>query len=133
MSNTPPCLHCAGPCRARRRRGLCRRCHAGPATRRRYPLLGTQAGLGAGDTPRLAADFIGPAPPPPAPTRAEPGSPRKLAELVERARQRVDLHHDRDTKLTGADAGDGSRRRLAQLTRLAFRVSIIDAAAAGVG
>jgi hypothetical protein len=118
------CLHCGRPCRARCRRGLCRRCYDAAGVRCRYGRLGLLAHLGAGLDRLDGGDFDGPAPPPRCPTAAEPGSPRKIAILVERAAERRGLFHPDDRAITGCLAGDGSRRRLAQLQRLAAAMGV---------
>jgi hypothetical protein len=114
MARKPRCLHCGQPCRARRRRGLCRCCYDDAGVRRRYPCLGPLAGRRRRDPPAVESPR-----PPPAPTAAEPGSPRKIAALIERARRRLALFHEADPRLVGPVAGDGARRRLRQLERLA--------------
>jgi hypothetical protein len=89
------CLHCGRDCRARRRRGLCRHCHNHLPTRALYPHSGTSlAGLGT-RSPR-SRDFKGPAPLPPEPTLAEPGSPAREAVLAERARRGQALFREGD-------------------------------------
>jgi len=80
----PRCVHCA--IRAGTwRRGLCRRCHADKAIRRMYPKSEREK-----DVPP-PEDFNGPGKRPSYRLDAKPGSERKIFELVQRARQRMQL------------------------------------------
>lgn len=84
------CVHCRrkGVCRPR---GLCWDCFYTPGVRKLYAVSDSvcaDRGVG-GDNGRHR-------PPPAAPTAARPGSPEKLAVLIERAAAETLLWHDDD-------------------------------------
>jgi hypothetical protein len=93
------CLHCKTPRSAlRAKRGLCRRCHADLAVRRRYPHAGTTLAALGTESPR-GRDRPGDVPPPPDPRPdLEPG-PAKVETLAGRYRRRVALFHAREPAL----------------------------------
>src|SRR5436853_2861688 len=82
------CRHC-GRSRVNRPRGLCWSCYYTPGVRERYPSTSKFAQRGVGD-------FNGRAPLPSAPTAALPGTPEKVAVLMERARLKQALWHPLD-------------------------------------
>jgi hypothetical protein len=82
------CRHC-GRTPVNRPRGLCWTCYYTPAVRERYP---SESKFGR----RGIDDFCGKGLMPPAPTRAMPGTPEKVAILEERARLRQALWHPQD-------------------------------------
>jgi hypothetical protein len=75
--SVPACRHCRRP-KVNRPRGLCYSCFYRPGVRELYPSTHPHARRGVPDFCREAAL-------PPAPTAAPPGSPEKLAVLIERA------------------------------------------------
>ncbi|MFO0802012.1 MAG: hypothetical protein U0791_02660 [Gemmataceae bacterium] len=86
------CRHCGQP-RPIHSRGLCRACYGDPDVKRLFPRLygenrAKYARRGAGNT-------TGPRPLP-EPTTAAPGSPAKLATLIERAERGFLLFHPAD-------------------------------------
>jgi hypothetical protein len=82
------CRHC-GRVPSNRPRGLCWSCYYKPGVRDLYPSTSKFARRGLDD-------FNGRVPLPPAPTEAAPGSPEKVAVLMERARKRQALWHPDD-------------------------------------
>jgi hypothetical protein len=88
------CRHC-NRVKANRPRGLCWSCYYTPGVREQYPSTSKFAQRGIDD-------FNGRAAPPPIPTRALPGTPEKVAVLMERARQRQALWHPQDATLENA-------------------------------
>jgi hypothetical protein len=75
-----------------RPRGLCWSCYYTPGVRDLYPSTSKFARRGVGD-------FNGRACLPPRPTAALPGTPEKVAVLIERARLRQDLWHPADAPM----------------------------------
>lgn len=84
------CRHCHRA-NINRPRGLCWSCYYTPSIRERYPSTSKFARRGVGDR-------NGRMPLPPAPTRAMPGSPEKLAILEQRARLGQALWHPDDAR-----------------------------------
>ncbi|HZU34440.1 MAG TPA: hypothetical protein VFA18_00955 [Gemmataceae bacterium] len=92
------CRHC-GKGESSRPRGLCWTCYYTPGLRELYPSTSKFArrGIECRGRPEL----------PPAPTRARPGSPEKVAILEQRARLHQALWHpedapmDRESRLLG--------------------------------
>jgi hypothetical protein len=85
------CRHChRAP--SNRPRGLCWSCYYTPGVRALYPSTSKFARRGVGD-------FNGKAGRPALPTPALPGSPGKVAVLMERARLRQDLWHPLDAPM----------------------------------
>jgi hypothetical protein len=82
------CRHChaASICRPRK---LCWSCYYRPGVRELYPSTSKFGRRGVGN-------FYGAAPLPPFPTSAPPGSPEKIALLVQRAQLRQQLFHPND-------------------------------------
>jgi hypothetical protein len=85
------CRHC-NRVKANRPRGLCWSCYYTPGVREQFPSTSKFAQRGIDD-------FNGHAPLPPLPTRALPGTPEKVAVLMERARLRQALWHPQDATL----------------------------------
>src|SRR5206468_1886992 len=88
------CRHC-NRVKANRPRGLCWSCYYSPGVRERYPSTSKFARRGVDD-------FNGRAPLPPCPTTALPGTPEKLAVLMQRARLKQALWHPQDATLEDA-------------------------------
>lgn len=91
-----PCPNCAKPtCPTQdgRRRGLCRACYKRPEVRALYPAAHGN-GRGHNSARRLPAE----------PTRLTPGTPEKLAVMIERHARGEQLHHPRDLRLYDATA-----------------------------
>jgi hypothetical protein len=88
------CRHCHRV-PSNRPRGLCWSCYYTPGVRELYPSTSKFARRGVGD-------FNGRACLPPAPTAALPGTPEKVAVLIERARLRQDLWHPADAPMDAA-------------------------------
>src|SRR5438876_1078072 len=86
------CRHCR-IARASRPRGLCWKCFYTPGVRDRYPTSDKKCGR------RGIADFYGRHRAPSVPTSALPGTPEKVAVLMERAEQRQSLWHPEDATL----------------------------------
>lgn len=90
----PTCRHC-GRETASRPRGLGWNCFYTPGVRELYAVSDSVcAGHGVGGDNGLRR------PPPAAPTAARPGSPEKLAVLIERAGREELLHHPLDARIT---------------------------------
>jgi len=85
-----PCVHCKTMCSRRRPRKLCYTCYQSLEIRALYPSTSKYC--------RKEDDFYGRSAPPPFATDAIPGSPEKIAILMERARARQQLHHPRDAQ-----------------------------------
>jgi hypothetical protein len=85
------CRHC-GRVPSIRPRGLCWSCYYSPGLRDQYPSTCKFARRGLDD-------FNGRVPLPPEPTSAPPGSPEKVAILMERARKRQALWHPDDAPM----------------------------------
>lgn len=85
------CKHCRVG-HVNRPRGLCWSCYYAPGVRDRYPSTSKFARRGVGN-------FCGQGAKPHAPTAALPGSPEKVAVLVERARMRQELWHPDDATI----------------------------------
>jgi hypothetical protein len=90
------CRHCQQANISRPRR-LCWSCYYTPGIRDLYPTTSKFGRRGPGN-------FFGQAPMPPFPTSAMPGTPEKIALLMQRAQQRQQLFHPLD----GAMAGNAS-------------------------
>jgi hypothetical protein len=86
------CRHC-NRTKANRPRGLCWSCYYKPGVREQYPSTSKYAHRGVGD-------FNGRAKLPSAPTSALPGTPEKVAVLMERARLKQSLWHPLDATLS---------------------------------
>lgn len=84
------CRHC-NRVRSNRPRGLCWSCYYKPGVRDQYPSTSKFARRGV-------KDFNGRVALPPAPTRALPGSPDKVAVLEQRARLGQALWHPDDAR-----------------------------------
>ena len=82
------CRHCQKGNASRPRR-LCWICYEAPGVRALYPPTSKYAQRGV-------ANFNGAAPLPPFPTSALPGSPEKIAVLMDRAEKRLSLWHPDD-------------------------------------
>jgi hypothetical protein len=82
------CRHCARA-NASRPRGLCWTCYYTPGLRQQYPSTSKFGRRGL-------EDFNGRLMLPEAPTRAQPGSPEKIAVLQQRALKRQALWHPDD-------------------------------------
>lgn len=82
------CRHC-NKRNVNRPRGLCWTCYYSPGVRALYPSTSKFARRGVGN-------ITGDVPPPAAPTSAPPGSPEKVAVMVERARRHQSLWHPLD-------------------------------------
>jgi hypothetical protein len=85
------CRHCHRV-PSNRPRGLCWSCYYTPGVRDLYPSTSKFARRGVGD-------FNGRACLPPLPTAALPGTPEKVAVLIERARLRQGLWHPADAPM----------------------------------
>jgi hypothetical protein len=88
------CRHCQ-KVRSNRPRGLCWSCYYRPGVRDQYPSTSKYARRGVSDfngKTALAAE----------PTDALPGTPEKVAVLMERARLGLSLWHPRDATLERA-------------------------------
>ncbi len=94
--------------RPNRPRGLCWSCYYTPGVRERFPSTSKYARRGLDD-------FNGKAKLPPVPTRALPGSPEKVAILMERARLRQSLWHPDDASLDDAGRFENVPARREQL------------------
>jgi hypothetical protein len=105
----PACLWCGDQRTVRRRRGLCERCYARKGIRRKFPQI-QKSGMGATDR-----DFTGPAPRPPAPTTAEPGTEDKIEEMGRRADQFQTTDHPLDKTLIDAQRAERQLEVLEQL------------------
>jgi hypothetical protein len=91
----PRCRHCgADRSRVMAPRGLCDSCYRQEAIRERYPILTTPGRRPAAED----LDFNGGYAWPEKPTRALPGTNRKLAELEARAAARQALFHPHDAR-----------------------------------
>jgi hypothetical protein len=88
------CRHCQ-KVKANRPRGLCWSCYYTPGVRDLYPSTSKFARRGV-------SDFNGRTRLPAEPTSALPGTPEKVAVLMERARQGVSLWHPLDATLENA-------------------------------
>jgi hypothetical protein len=88
------CRHCQQAPISRPRK-LCWSCYYTPGVRDLYP---TTSKFGR----RGVANFYGRAPLPAFPTQALPGSPEKVALLIQRAQQRQELFHPDDATCDGA-------------------------------
>jgi len=88
------CRHCQKT-KANRPRGLCWSCYYRPGVREQYP---SESKYGQ----RGVEDFCGRAKLATAPTCAAPGSPEKIAILMQRAQSRQALWHPLDCTLAGA-------------------------------
>ncbi len=88
------CRHCQ-KVKSNRPRGLCWSCYYTPGVREQYPSTSKFAQRGVDD-------FNGRAPLPPTPTSALPGTPEKVAVLMERARLKQALWHPLDARLEDA-------------------------------
>ena len=85
------CRHC-NRVRSNRPRGLCWSCYYTPGVREQYPSTSKFARRGVSDfngRARLAAT----------PTEALPGTPEKVAVLIERARLGLSLWHPQDAPM----------------------------------
>lgn len=87
------CRHCQHAV-VSRPRGLCWSCYYAPGIREKYPSTSKFGRRGV-------ANFYGRAARPSAPTDALPGSPEKIAVLMERARLKQELWHAEDATLAG--------------------------------
>jgi hypothetical protein len=85
------CRHCNAH-RANRPRGLCWSCYYTPGVRDQYPSTSKFARRGI-------HDFNGRGTLPDEPTAATPGTPEKVAILIERARMRQALWHPHDAPM----------------------------------
>jgi hypothetical protein len=85
------CRHCNAH-KANRPRGLCWTCYYTPGVREKFPSTSKFARRGVND-------FNGRVALPAAPTEAPPGSPEKVAILIERARLRQALWHPQDAPM----------------------------------
>src|SRR5437867_9723756 len=85
------CRHCKRV-RSNRPRGLCWSCYYTPGVREMYPSTSKFARRGV-------SDFNGRAGLAPAPTEALPGTPEKVAVLIERARLGLSLWHPKDAPM----------------------------------
>ena len=85
------CRHCQRV-PANRPRGLCWSCYYTPGVRQQYPSTSRYAHRGLGD-------FTGQTPPPGQPTAAPPGSPEKVAVMMDRARRGQSLWHPADAPM----------------------------------
>jgi hypothetical protein len=101
------CRHCKRV-RSNRPRGLCWSCYYTPGVRELYPSTSKFARRGVDD-------FNGRTVLPTAPTKAPPGSPEKVAVLVERARLRQSLWHPDDAGM-GAVAAPVEAEQLVRKT-----------------
>src|SRR5215218_7689335 len=88
------CRHC-GKVPSNRPRGLCWSCYYTPGVREQFPSTSKFAQRGIDD-------FNGRATLPAVPTRALPGTPEKVAVLMERARLGQALWHPQDATLDNA-------------------------------
>lgn len=91
------CRHC-GRANPNRPKGLCWTCYYRPGVREQYAPVSPHGR-------RSKPDVNGAVPPAPAPTSALPGTPAKVAVLIERAAQGVSLWHPED----GIGLGVGGR------------------------
>jgi hypothetical protein len=85
------CRHCQKS-KVNRPRGLCWSCYYTPGVKEMYPSTSKFARRGVGN-------FSGAAPLPPHPTATLPGTPEKLAILMERARLKQSLFHPDDARI----------------------------------
>ena len=86
----PICQHCRKSA-VNRPRGLCWTCYYAPGVRDMYPSTSKYARRGEGN-------FNGTLSMPLLPTTAAPGTPEKVAVLVERVRNRQSLFHPADAQ-----------------------------------
>lgn len=87
------CRHC-GKARVSRPRQLCWVCYYRPGVRDLYPSTSKFGRRGVGN-------LNGNRPLPPFPTQATPGSPEKLAILIQRAEMQLTLFHPDDATVVG--------------------------------
>lgn len=90
MVNRELCQHCEKRHAEKGKRGLCHRCYWDRSIRDQYP-VGNRGRACAGD-------FTGPAPLPGRPTKALPGTDRKIRVMEKRLGQLVELHHPDDAR-----------------------------------
>jgi hypothetical protein len=88
----PMCRHCKKS-KVNRPRGLCWTCYYTKGVKEQYPSTSKFARRGFGN-------FYGTAPLP-EPTTAPPGSPEKMAVLMQRARKNQALWHPLDSRFEG--------------------------------
>jgi hypothetical protein len=98
------CRHCHSGT-VSRPRGLCWPCYYTAGVRDLYPSTSKYGRRGLGN-------FNGATPLPAVPTDAMPGSPEKVAILMERAQNRLSLWHPEDADMTGPKR---RQRELAQV------------------
>lgn len=93
------CRHCPARCAYLRPRGLCQRCYLRPSIRRLYPTRRNQNS----DADRGSGDVCGNRPAPGRKTRAQPGTPDKIAILAARAGRKQALWHPRDAQVADGE------------------------------